>query len=94
MACGTPFAGELRRAGENVSAPLCGVFLLEKGLQNRIESVGGTEAIQRLLRNILFFAADPELVQLVFQSACEFVSLVPIHRLVFVPDTTVWEIIR
>jgi hypothetical protein len=94
LACGTPFAGELGRAGENVSAPLCGVFLLEKGLQNRIESVGGTEATQRLLRNILFFAEDPELVQLVFQSACEFVSLVPIHRLVFVPDATVWEIIR
>jgi hypothetical protein len=93
-ACGTPFAGELGRAGENVSAPLCGVFLLEKGLQNRIEPVGAAEAIQRLLRNILFFAEDPELVKLVFQSACEFVSLVPVRRLVFVPDPTVWEIIR
>ncbi|HZW96555.1 MAG TPA: hypothetical protein VFF64_26670 [Candidatus Eremiobacteraceae bacterium] len=94
LACGTPFAGELGRAGENVSAPLCGVFLLEKGLQNRIEPVGAAGAIQRLLRNILFFAEDPELVQLVFQSACEFVSLVPVRRLVFVPDPSVWEIIR
>jgi len=94
MACGTPFAGELARVGENCSAPLSALFLLEKGLQNRIEPVGPSEAIQRLLRNILFFADDPELVKLVFQSACEFASLVPIHRLIFVPDQRVWDIIR
>jgi len=93
LACGTPFAGELARVGENQSAPLSVLFLLEKGLQNRIEPVGATEAVQRLLRNILFFADDPALVELVFQSACEFASLVPIRRLVFVPDQRVWDII-
>ena len=93
IACGTPFAGELARVGENCSAPLSAFFLLEKGLQNRIEPIGPSEAIQRLLRNILFFAHDPELVKLVFQSACEFASLVPIRRLVFVPDQRVWDII-
>jgi hypothetical protein len=94
MACGTPFAGELARVGENCSAPLSAFFLLEKGPENRIEPISTTEAIHRLLRNILFFADDPELVKLVFQSACEFASLVPIHRLVFVPDRRVWDIIR
>jgi hypothetical protein len=94
MACGTPFAGELARVGENCSAPLSALFFLEKGLQNGIEPVGTTEAVQRLMRNILFFADDPELVKLVFQSACEFASLVPMHRLVFVPDQRVWDIIR
>ncbi|MFY9682333.1 MAG: hypothetical protein WA416_03890 [Candidatus Sulfotelmatobacter sp.] len=94
VACGTPFAGELARVGENCCAPLSALFLLEKGLQNHIEPAGPSEAIRRLLRNILFFADDPELVKLVFQSACEFASLVPIHRLVFVPDQRVWDIIR
>jgi hypothetical protein len=93
FACGTPFAGELARVGENQSAPLNTLFLLEKGLHNRIEPVGATEAVQRLLRNILFFANDPSLVNLVFQAACEFASLVPIRRLVFVPDRRVWDII-
>jgi hypothetical protein len=83
----------LARVGENQSAPLSALFLLEKGLQNRIEPVGATEAVQRLLRNILFFADDRALVELVFQSACEFASLVPIRRLVFVPDQRVWDII-
>jgi hypothetical protein len=93
LACGTPFAGELARVGENQSAPLSVLFLLEKGFENRIEPVAATEAVQRLLRNILFFAEDPALVKLVFQSACEFASLVPIRRLVFVPDQRVWDII-
>jgi hypothetical protein len=94
LACGTPFAGELARVGENQSAPLSALFFLEKGLKNRIEPIGATEAVQRLLRNVLFFADDPELVKLVFQAACEFASLVPISRLIFVPDQRVWDMIR
>jgi hypothetical protein len=94
LACGTPFAGELARVGENQSAPLSTLFFLEKGLENRIEPIGATEAVQRLLRNVLFFADDPELVKLVFQAACEFASLVPLRRLIFAPDQRVWDIIR
>ena len=40
------------------------------------------------------FAQDPDLVTRVFQSACEFVARVPVYRLGFVPDATVWELIR
>jgi hypothetical protein len=93
VACGTPFAGELARVGVNQSAPLGTFFLLEKGPENKIEPVAPAEAIQRLLRNILFFADDPQLVELVFQSACEFASVVPIRRLTFVPDQRVWDLV-
>jgi len=93
-ACGTPFAGELARVGENLSAPLSTLFLLEKGLENRIEPVAEAEAVRLLLRNILFFAEDSELVNLVFRSACEFVQRIPVRRLIFVPDERVWAIIR
>jgi len=93
-ACGTPFAGKLARVGENLSAPLHTLFLLEQGLANRIEPVAASEAIRLLLRNILFFAEDAELVSLVFRSACEFVERVPVRRLIFVPDERVWEMIR
>ena len=94
LAFGTPFAGELGKVGENQSAPIAGFFLLGKGPQNRIEALNPAERIQRLLRNILFFAEDPALVKLVFQSACQFASSVPIRRLVFSPDQRVWELIR
>jgi hypothetical protein len=93
-ACGTPFAGELARVGENRSAPLSTLFLLEQGPENRIEPVAEAEAIRLLLRNVLFFSDDSELVNLVFRSACEFVEWVPVRRLIFVPEERVWEIIK
>jgi hypothetical protein len=92
-ACGTPFAGELAKVGKNVSAPLQTLFLLEQGPENRIEPVSASAAIRLLLRNVLFFADDAELVRLVFQSACEFVERIPVRRLIFVPDKRVWEMI-
>jgi len=93
LAFGTPFAGELARVGESLSAPVAALYLLAQGPENRLEAVGPAEAGRALLENILFFAEDPELVSLVFQSACEFVSRVPVQRLVFVPDSRVWKMI-
>jgi len=93
FACGTPFAGELARSGDNCSAPIRTLFFLEKGSENRIEAVDSVEAIRRLMRNILFFAEDPELVQSVFRSACEFAESVPMRRLTFVPDQRVWSLV-
>ena len=67
--------------------------MLAKGPQNRIEPVGHAEAARLLLSNILFFAEDAELVKLLFESACEFTGRVPVYRLTFVPDVSVWEMI-
>jgi len=92
-AFGTPFAGELARAGENVSAPIEAVFLLAQGPENRRDPVAPAEAARALLRNILFFAEDPNLVDLVFRSALDCVSRAPVCRLTFVPDPKVWEMI-
>lgn len=93
IACGTPFAGELHKLGENVSAPLAAVYLLAKGLENRIDSLSVAEAARALLSNVLFFAEDRELVVAVFHAACEFVGRVPVFRLTFFPDSRVWEMI-
>lgn len=92
-AYGTPFAGELARVGENVSAPIKSLFLLEKGAENRIEAVSEAEAVRSLLRHVLFFADDGALVNEVFRSVCQFVNQVPVRRLIFVPDARVWNII-
>jgi hypothetical protein len=93
-AFGTPFAGELARLGENLRAPLAALYLLAQGPENRIEPMSDAEAARALLQNILFFAQDDELAQLVFQTAFEFVSCVPVRRLVFAPDARVWDLIR
>jgi hypothetical protein len=93
IAYGTPFTGELAKLGENVSAPIAALYLLAKGLENRIDPIPSVEAARGLLANVLFFAEDEELVQSVFHSAFEFVSRVPVSRLTFVPDSRVWELI-
>lgn len=93
VAFGTPFAGELAKLGENVSAPISTLYLLAKGQENRIDPVAPGEATRALLANLLFFAEDEELVQTMFHSAFEFVSRVPVARLTFVPDARVWELI-
>lgn len=94
VAFGTPFAGELARIGENTQAPLDALYLLAQGPENRIELVSEAEAAHALMRNILFFANDADLVGRVFGSALEFVRHVPVRRLVFTPDMRVWEMIR
>ncbi len=93
VAYGTPFAGELGEPGKNISAPISALYLLKKATENRIDYVKPTEAVPRLLRNILFFAHDSEMVRDVFDSACAFVAAVPVYQLSFLPDQRVWELI-
>jgi hypothetical protein len=93
-AFGTPFAGELARAGENCTAPVSALFFLEQGPENRIEEVSSAETVRQLMRNILFFAEDRGLVEKLLATACDFVARVPVRRLTFYPDTRVWDEIR
>ncbi len=94
QAFGTPFAGELAKPGENCRAPIGGLFFLAQGPENRIDAIPAAEAVRRLMRNILFFAGDTDLVEKLLAVACDFVSRVPIHRLTFYPDSKVWEDVR
>jgi hypothetical protein len=93
IAHGTPFAGELAKVGENVQAPLAALYLLRQGPQNAVEPVRGGAAVRALLENVLFFAHDPELVEMVFQSAFDLVHTIPVCHLTFAPDARVWELI-
>lgn len=93
-AWGTPFAGELAQLGENCSAPVAALFLLAKGPEHRVDPVPQLEATRAVMRHILFFAQDAELVQRVFESACRFVSRIPVQRLTFRPDASVWALIQ
>ena len=90
---GTPFAGELAKVGENVEAPLAAIYMLHKGPANTVERMRDAEAVRVLLKNVLFFANDPDLTEWVFETACKLASTVPIYRLTFFPDERVWELI-
>lgn len=94
LAYGTPFTGELAKSGENVSAPLGALYLLAKAPANRLVPMNVADAARAILESVLFFAEDPNLVTLVFQSVCELVSKLPVYRLEFVPDYSVWDLIQ
>ena len=93
LAYGTPFAGDLGEPGKNVSAPIAALYLLAKAPENRITPIDPADAVRRLMRNILFFTHDAELVRQVFQSACAFTAAVPVFQLSFFPDARVWDLI-
>jgi hypothetical protein len=93
-AFGTPFSGELAKAGENCAAPIAALFFLEQGPENRIDELPSADAVRKLMRNILFFAEDKGLVEKLFATACDFVARVPIRRLTFYPDGRVWDLVR
>jgi hypothetical protein len=91
---GTPFSGELGIQGEDVSAPLSAIHLIEHGSDNRRERVSESEAVRRLMRNVLFFAQEKRLVSDVFSTVCELARRVPVYRLEFLPDARVWEMVQ
>jgi hypothetical protein len=93
-AYGTPFAGELARVGANTSAPLETLYLLVQGPENRITPVPKIDAARALMRHVLFFAEEKEMVARVFDSVLEFVSHIDVAQLVFTPDARAWEMIR
>jgi|SRR5579863_6236958 len=93
-AFGTPFAGELARAGENRNASVEALFLLKHGTENRIRKLNAAVAARSLLRNILFFADDSVLARRLFDTVCEFVESVGVFELSFLPDARVWEWIQ
>jgi hypothetical protein len=92
-AYGTPFAGELARVGANTSAPLQTLYLLVQGPENTIRPVSKIDAARALMRHVLFFAEEKEMVAKVLDSVLEFVSRVEVTRLVFTPDRRAWEVI-
>jgi hypothetical protein len=94
FAHGTPFTGELAKSGENTSAPIAGLYYLVQAPRNNRTAMNPGDAVRALLESVLFFAEDPELVKLVFQSACDVVTRLPIYKLEFKRDQGVWDILE
>jgi hypothetical protein len=95
LAYGTPFFGEFGENGASVRGPLAAIYLLEKGQENKIEDIKDPLAATRaLLRNVLFFAHEPEMVRAVFEGVAKFAETATVKRLTFYPDRRVWDLIK
>jgi len=91
---GTPFWGELARAGEDQVAPLAGIYFLRHGSQHAVEAITPRQALERLLPNVVFFARDADLTGRVLSIAADLVEAVPCFNLAFRPDPGFWEVIE
>ena len=91
---GTPFWGELARAGEDRSAPLAGIYFLRQGDRHAVEAMGPRQALERLLANVVFFAREADLTARVFRIATGLVEAVPCFDLFFRPDPGFWEVVE
>jgi hypothetical protein len=91
---GSPFWGELARAGENTALPLAAIHVLRHADRHAATPMSPRAALAALLPNVLFFAAVPALVARVLDVAAALVERVPCFSLGFRPDASVWEAIE
>ena len=91
VAFGTPFAGEFSDAGEPICAPIAALFGLAWAADPVRDRLTEGAAVRILMRNMLFFAADPGLTGQLLDTACDFAGAVPAFRLAFAPDARVWS---
>lgn len=87
---GTPWPGEAGFA-ENRGKSLKGIFLLEKGKENRIEPIPKTDAAAGLLPLLSVPWYDARLVDQMLGFCDQLIAEVPVFRLVFRPDGEVAE---
>jgi hypothetical protein len=90
---GTPFWGELARAGEDRAAPLHAIYFLRQASGHAVEAIGPRHALERLLPNVLFFAREAHLTARVLDIAAGLVEAVPCFDLSFRLDAGFWEVI-
>jgi hypothetical protein len=91
--CGTPFTGELDRVGANIEAPLAGLYRLVQGASHHLEPMPPADAARTVLESVLCFAADPAVVEQIFETVCRLVNDVPVRTLVFRRDPSAWDLI-
>ena len=90
---GSPFWGELGRPGDNVDVDVAAIHFLRHAERHAATLLTARRALQTLLPNVLFFAAEPALVKRVLDVAAAVVEAVPCFALGFRPEPAVWEVI-
>lgn len=84
-ACGVPFCGTSGIC-KNKTLPLGAIVFLTQSTQCRIEKLGGTDALQEILKNIYLDSPAPNEMLKSVDLAIEIINRVPIYRLDCTPD--------
>ncbi|UCH92626.1 MAG: hypothetical protein JSV88_20340, partial [Candidatus Aminicenantes bacterium] len=84
-AFGTPWSGQAGIA-LNKSTPLCGIYFLHHGTDNRVKELKPREALEKLLKVTSIPWYDREVMPQILRFCEELISSVPFFELHFTPD--------
>lgn len=90
---GSPFWGELGKPGDNSDVDVAAIHFLRHAERHAATPLSARRALEALLPNVLFFAAEPSLVRRVLDVAAAVVESVPCFALGFRPEPSVWEVV-
>lgn len=91
---GTPFRGEFQKGGENLSFPLAKLLLLKREKTFWTKRLNPSQAITKLLSNVLFFSKDSNLNKRLFHLCSELCQDIPCYEMSLKPDKSFWKIIE
>lgn len=93
IAYGSPFHGTLEIPGDNISAPVAGIYFPVKDKENFLERLSLQAALWKLLPNVNLFGQDHALVEKAFQLSYELAASLPCYNLHFLPEPDFWDCI-
>jgi hypothetical protein len=91
MAYGTPFYGDWGRPGEEINAPIKGLYFPVKSTENRLQSLSPVETLARLLPCIFSYTAFPARLKKLFDYGAQLASSLPGFAFYFKPGAKMWE---
>jgi len=92
-AFGTPFWGERRKNGENISAPLGAMLLLTKDREVFLNPLSAGVAVSKVLPGVRFFSPRKALLDKGVDQCVDLVRSVPCYDMHFLPDNSFWRVI-
>ncbi len=93
VAFGTPFYGDWGRPGEEIDAPIQGLFFPVKATANRLEPLSSSETLTRLLRCIFSYTTYPPRLEKLIDYGTQLALKLPGFAFHFKPGAEMWETI-
>jgi hypothetical protein len=93
VAFGTPFYGDWGRPGEEIDAPMQGLYFPVKSTTNRLEPLSPGETLTRLLRCIFSYTTFPARLEKLIDYGTQLALKLPGFAFHFKPGAEMWEAI-
>jgi hypothetical protein len=91
VAFGTPFYGDWGRPGEEIDAPINGLYFPVKATTNRLEPLTPGETLNRLLPCIFSYTAFPDRLEKLIDYGSQLALQLPGFAFHFTPGAEMWE---